>query len=75
MTADRSHALPRGLTPLSRREREIALQVFAGRDNREIAEALGITARTVERHVMAAIAKLGIRSREQLALYVAQSCG
>jgi RNA polymerase sigma factor (sigma-70 family) len=66
--------LPRDLAPLSPREREVALQVFAGRSNQEIAAALGISAKTVERHLSAAFAKLGVRSRAQLAVYVALSC-
>ncbi len=66
---------PRDLAPLSRRERDVALQVYAGRDNREIAAALGISAKTVAGHLNSAIAKLGVRSRAQLALYVARSCG
>lgn len=70
-----SAAVPRDLAPLSRREREVALQVFAGRDDREIAAALGISARTVRVHLAAAFAKLGVHSRAQLALYVARSCG
>jgi DNA-binding NarL/FixJ family response regulator len=70
-----SPPLPRDLAPLSRREREVALHVFAGRDNREIAAALGISAKTVESHLSSAFAKLGLRSRAQLAVYVARSCG
>jgi DNA-binding CsgD family transcriptional regulator len=65
---------PRDLAPLSRRELEVALQVFAGRTNREIAAALGISAKTVESHLSSAFAKLGVRSRAQLAVYVARSC-
>jgi RNA polymerase sigma factor (sigma-70 family) len=60
---------------LSPREREVALQVFAGRTNQEIAAALGITPKTVERHLSAAFGKLRVRSRAQLAVYVALSCG
>ena len=67
--------LPRDLAPLSRREREVALHVFAGRANREIAAALGISAKTVEGHLSSAFAKLGLRSRAQLAVYVARSFG
>jgi non-specific serine/threonine protein kinase len=70
---DRTPA-PRDLAPLSRREREVALQVFAGRANREIALALGISTKTVEGHLSSAFAKLGVRSRAQLAVYVARSC-
>ena len=67
---DRTPA-PRDLAPLSRREREVALQ---GRANREIALALGISTKTVEGHLSSAFAKLGVRSRAQLAVYVARSC-
>ena len=67
-------AFPRDLAPLSAREREVALQVFAGRSNQEIAAALGIRAKTVESHLSAAFVKLGVRSRAQLAVYVALSC-
>ena len=70
-----STPLPRDLAPLSRREREVALHVFAGRDDREIAVTLGISARTVRGHLAAAFGKLGVHSRAQLALYVARSCG
>ena len=67
-------SVPRDLAPLSRREREVALHVFAGLANREIADALGISEKTVEAHLGSACTKLGLRSRAQLAAYVARSC-
>ncbi|HMQ32619.1 MAG TPA: LuxR C-terminal-related transcriptional regulator [Chloroflexaceae bacterium] len=56
---------------LTRREREVARLVAEGRSNRAIAEALVITERTVEGHVSNILAKLGFRSRAQIAAWVA----
>lgn len=53
--------------PLSRREREVADLAVTGRSNREIAEALVISERTVENHLYRIFTKLGIGSREELA--------
>jgi DNA-binding CsgD family transcriptional regulator len=56
---------PRGeLTPSERRVVELAA---TGRANKEIARTLFITVRTVEAHLSHAYAKLGVRSRAQLA--------
>jgi DNA-binding CsgD family transcriptional regulator len=52
------------LTPTERRVAELAA---SGRSNREIARALFITVSTVEGHLSHAYAKLGVRSRAQLA--------
>jgi DNA-binding CsgD family transcriptional regulator/tetratricopeptide (TPR) repeat protein len=51
------------LTPAQRRVTELGA---GGMSNREIAEALFLTVRTVETHLTAAYAKLGISSREEL---------
>jgi DNA-binding NarL/FixJ family response regulator len=40
----------------------------------EIAAALAISVKTVESHLSSAFVKLGVRSRAQLAVYVAHSC-
>ena len=59
-----------GLTPSERRVAELAA---AGKSNKEIAQELVITIHTVERHLSRAYAKLGIRSRGQLAARLAKS--
>ena len=57
----------RGETTLTAREREIAGLIGAGKTNRQVAEALVISERTVETHVAAVFAKLGIANRRELA--------
>ena len=61
------------LSPLSPREREIALLAAAGRTNLEIAEKLSITHKTVEKHLASAYQKLGITSRGKLGDYLSGS--
>ena len=53
--------------PLTGREREVAELVAAGRTNREIAQQLVLSTRTVEAHLRSVYAKLGVRSRVELA--------
>jgi DNA-binding CsgD family transcriptional regulator len=55
---------PAALTPS---ERRVALMASAGTSNRDIAEALFVTLRTVEIHLTHAYGKLGIDSRRSLA--------
>ncbi|HZA09948.1 helix-turn-helix transcriptional regulator [Mycobacterium sp.] len=52
--------------PLTAREREIANLVAAGLSNREIADRLFVSVRTVEGHLYRACIKLDISDREQL---------
>lgn len=52
---------------LSAREQEVAQLVAAGHTNREIAAELYLSPRTVERHIANILAKLGYRSRVQVA--------
>jgi DNA-binding CsgD family transcriptional regulator len=56
------------LTP---RERELAMLVAAGKDNRAAAEALCVSKKAVEKYLTSIYAKLGLSSRAQLAVYVA----
>lgn len=53
---------------LSAREGEVARAVAAGLSNKEIADLLGITERTVKAHLGTTFEKLGVRDRLQLAL-------
>ena len=76
MTARRTAAGPGGAatarrTPseLTSREREIAALVASGLSNREIADRLFISRRTVDAHVNHIYAKLRISSRVQLTIW------
>jgi ATP/maltotriose-dependent transcriptional regulator MalT len=53
--------------PLTAREREIADLVAAGHTNREIAEQLVLSTRTIEAHLRNVYGKLDVRSRIELA--------
>jgi pimeloyl-ACP methyl ester carboxylesterase/class 3 adenylate cyclase len=68
-TAPRSRG-ERPSVALSRREREIASLLALGLSNRQIADELVISTATVERHVANMLAKLGYRSRTQIAAWV-----
>jgi DNA-binding CsgD family transcriptional regulator len=52
--------------PITDREREIVMMAAAGLSNRQIAEKLSVSVRTVEGHVYRIFAKLGIERRDQL---------
>jgi pimeloyl-ACP methyl ester carboxylesterase/DNA-binding CsgD family transcriptional regulator len=56
---------PAALAQLSGREREVLDLVAAGRENREIAEALTLSVRTVERHLQTVYRKLGLTGSAQ----------
>jgi ATP/maltotriose-dependent transcriptional regulator MalT len=62
-TAPVSSPLTGRLTP---RELQVSLAVARGATNREAASALFLSERTVERHLSATYAKLGVRSRSEL---------
>ncbi len=55
-----------GRSALTGAEWRVCRQAAEGRTNREIAQALFVTEKTVERHLSSAYQKLGIRSRFQL---------
>ncbi len=70
---DRSEAvaLLAGLGRLSDSEREVVERVLAGARNREIADALFVSLRTVESRLTSSYRKLNVRSRAELmALYL-----
>jgi len=61
---------PSASSVLSDRESEVAQLVAKGHTNREIAERLYLSHRTVEGHVSKALEKLGLKRRSQLAAWV-----
>jgi DNA-binding CsgD family transcriptional regulator len=63
-------ALP---TTLTRRERQVAALVAAGRTNKSIAEELFISPATAARHVANILGKLGFSSRAQIAAWAADN--
>lgn len=60
---------------LTRRQQEVAQLVAQGLSDREIAARLTISIRTAESHVEQILARLGFRSRAQIAAWVAASGG
>jgi DNA-binding CsgD family transcriptional regulator len=65
---------PAGLK-LSGRQRDVVELVVAGLSNREIAEKLVMSVRTVEGHVYRACQRVGARSREELASIIRSGPG
>jgi DNA-binding CsgD family transcriptional regulator/tetratricopeptide (TPR) repeat protein len=57
--------------PLTAREEEVAQLVAAGNTNAEIAAALYLSPRTIERHISNILTELGYRSRVQIAIEAA----
>ncbi len=55
---------------LSAREKQVAKAIATGSINREIADQMGITERTVKAHITAILEKLQLKSRMQLVLIV-----
>ena len=62
---------------LTEREREVLALVTAGKSNKEIAQTLSITVRTVEFHVSNVLGKLEFTSRVEAAVWVKEHrlCG
>lgn len=58
---------------LTERETEILRLLASGRANKEIAADLGIGEKTVKTHVSNVLAKLGVQSRTQAALYAVRA--
>jgi DNA-binding CsgD family transcriptional regulator len=61
-----------GPDALTAAEWRVCRQAVAGQTNRELAQALFVTEKTIERHLSSAYAKLGIRSRVQLPAAIGQ---
>ncbi|MGL6279656.1 MAG: HD domain-containing phosphohydrolase, partial [Gaiella sp.] len=66
---ERARELPAGLTE---RELEVLLVLVQGESNNEIAETLGISAKTVGHHVQHVYRKAGVRSRAAATLWAFQ---
>jgi DNA-binding CsgD family transcriptional regulator len=62
----RRASLPGGLSP---REVDVVVQLARGRSNPEIAEALGVSRRTVTSHLEHVYTKLGVSNRTEAALF------
>ncbi|MDX8050097.1 LuxR C-terminal-related transcriptional regulator [Lentzea sp. BCCO 10_0798] len=60
------------LTPLTRREQQVADLIAGGMSNKEIAARLVIARRTAEGHVERILQKLGFTSRAQIATWVTE---
>ncbi len=61
-----------GLDQLTPREREVLQHIARGYMYKEIAQRLGISAKTVEAHVSAVLRKLQLSSRHELSRWAAQ---
>ena len=68
----RARAELTGPAALTAAEWRVCREAVAGQTNRELAQALFVTEKTIERHLSSAYAKLGIRSRFQLAAALGQ---
>jgi DNA-binding NarL/FixJ family response regulator len=69
----RAAAAPDGLGGLTEREREILVQVAAGKSNTEIAEHFVVSLNTVKTHVSRLLFKLSARDRAQLVVLAYES--
>jgi predicted ATPase/DNA-binding CsgD family transcriptional regulator len=65
-------ALPMPVPSLTPREAEVAALIARGLNNRQIAERLVISQRTVDAHVAHILAKLGFATRSQIAVWATE---
>lgn len=61
------------LAPLSPRETDVALMIADGQSNREMAETLFLSERTVEQHTRSILRKLGLSNRAAVAAWVTRA--
>lgn len=61
--------LPHIKNPLTPREKDVLAELTKGKSNREIANSLYVTEKTVKTHISNIFAKLGVQDRTQAALY------
>ena len=66
---------PRDVGVLSKRELEVLELLAEGLSNRELADRLFLTRKTVEHHVRSVLRKLGLRSRAEAAAYAVRHLG
>ena len=64
-----ARAMKKAFGGLSMREREVAELIAHGKSNREIAEMLVLSERTIESHVSSILFKLNFTSRTQIAAW------
>ena len=55
-----------GSEPLSRRERDVLVHLVGGASNKEIAQRLGVSPRTIESHRAGILRKAGVRNAAEL---------
>jgi DNA-binding CsgD family transcriptional regulator len=65
--------MPNHDSPLSGREKEVARNLLQGKSNKQIALELGISIRTVEFHLRNIYTKLGVTSRTEAVLKLAEA--
>lgn len=66
-------AAPAELVPLTAREREVIRLIAIGRTNSEVSAQLGISAKTVEKHLTRVYEKLGVASRAEAAVWAVRN--
>jgi DNA-binding NarL/FixJ family response regulator len=61
------------LAALSERQREVVILVCRGLSNRLIADALGVSERTIKNHLHTIFGMLGVQSRIELMIMLSKS--